>query len=116
MTELGPAVPEPDAGAALAGKRLLILGLGVAGNAAVEAAREIGAQTVTVDANPASGADAADVAGLDLASFDAVMASPAFAPHSEPVRAVLDAGLPVWSEMELAWRVRTTDAPWVLIT
>lgn len=116
MTEPGHDHPAADGGAALGGTRLLILGLGVAGTSAVRAAQEIGAQTFTVDADPASGADAPGLDGLDLASFDAVMASPAFAPHSEPIRAVQAAGLPIWSEMEFAWRVRTTDAPWVLVT
>ena len=112
MTLTSP--PGADAGAHLAGKRLLVLGLGVAGTSAVKVLTEIGADFVTVDGG--GGADYLSVDGVDLASVDAVMASAGYAPHSPEVTACLAAGLPVWSEMEFAWRVRAHEAPWVLIT
>ena len=112
------AVPDapvqPDGGAHLAGTRVLVLGVGIAGLSTVAALADIGADAVTVDANGA--ADHASIDGLDLAAFDVVMASAAFSPSSDAIVACLDAGLPVWSEMEFAWRVRATDAPWVLVT
>ncbi len=112
------AVPDapvqPDGGAHLAGTRVLVLGVGVAGLSAVAALSHIGAGAVTVDANGA--ADHPSVDGLDLSAFDVVMASAAFSPSSEAIVACLAAGLPVWSEMEFAWRVRANDAPWVLVT
>jgi UDP-N-acetylmuramoylalanine--D-glutamate ligase len=111
-----PAPASADGGAALRGKRILILGMGVGGTSATHAAEDVGARVTSVDANPASGADATDLAALRLDEFDAVMASAVFSPHSAEVRAVQAAGLPVWSEMEFAWRVRTTDAPWVMVT
>ncbi len=104
----------PDGGAHLAGTRVLVLGVGIAGLSTVAALADIGADAVTVDANGA--ADHTSVDGLDLAAFDVVMASAAFSPSSDAIIACLDAGLPVWSEMEFAWRVRATDAPWVLVT
>ena len=104
----------PDGGEHLAGARFLILGMGVAGTSAVRALDDVGASTVTVDANGV--ADATSIEGLRLDEFDAVMVSAAFAPHSSPVLACQAAGLPMWSEMEFAWRVRVSDAPWVLIT
>jgi UDP-N-acetylmuramoylalanine--D-glutamate ligase len=117
MTPSGPLAPATaDAGASLSGARLLILGMGVGGTSAARAAREIGATCVTVDAAPGTSADATSIGDVDLKSFDAVMASAIFAPHSPEILAVQAAGLPVWSEMEFAWRVRVTDAPWVLIT
>lgn len=112
------AVPDapvrPDGGAHLAGTRVLVLGVGVAGLSTVAALADIGADAVTVDANGA--ADHASIDGLDLATFDVVMASAAFSPTSDAIVACLDSGLPVWSEMEFAWRVRANDAPWVLVT
>ncbi|HZJ39722.1 MAG TPA: UDP-N-acetylmuramoyl-L-alanine--D-glutamate ligase [Demequina sp.] len=112
------AVPDapvrPDGGGHLAGTRVLVLGVGIAGLATVAALADIGADAITVDANGA--ADHTSVDGLDLAAFDVVMASAAFSPSSDAIIACLDAGLPVWSEMEFAWRVRATDAPWVLVT
>ncbi|WP_062377397.1 UDP-N-acetylmuramoyl-L-alanine--D-glutamate ligase [Demequina pelophila] len=112
MTDAGPATPEgPEA---LEGRRVLILGHGVAGRSAAEVTRELGGEAVTVDAN--GSADHRDVAELDLATFDVVMASPGFAPHSAAVRACQEAGLEIWSEMEFAWRVRRPGIPWVLVT
>ncbi len=104
----------PDAGEHLAGARFLVLGMGVAGVSATKAIDEIGASVVSIDANGAG--DLATVEGLDLREFDAVMASAAFSPHSADVLACQAAGLPLWSEMEFAWRVRAVDAPWVLVT
>ncbi len=104
----------PDGGAHLAGARFLILGMGVGGTSAVRALDQLGASAVTVDAK--GGADFASIDGLRLDEFDAVVASAAFAPHSASILACQAAGLPLWSEMEFAWRVRVDDAPWVLIT
>lgn len=98
----------------LKGKRLLILGAGVAGTSAREAALDLGAAVVVIDARGV--ADAVSTDELDLTAFDVVMASPGFAPHSAAVRACQDAGLEIWSEMEFAWRVRRPGIPWVLIT
>ncbi len=98
----------------IAGLRVLILGVGVAGTSAAQACREDGAEAVTVDANGRG--DHRDVSEVDLSSFDVVMASAAFAPHSSAIRACEEAGLPIWSEMEFAWRVRRPGIPWVLVT
>ncbi|SEJ46975.1 UDP-N-acetylmuramoyl-L-alanine--D-glutamate ligase [Demequina mangrovi] len=98
----------------LEGRRVLILGTGVAGTSAAEVTRELGGTPVTVDANGT--ADHRDVAEVDLSTVDVVMASPGFAPHSGAVRACEDAGLEIWSEMEFAWRVRRPGIPWVMVT
>ncbi|MFP5359441.1 MAG: UDP-N-acetylmuramoyl-L-alanine--D-glutamate ligase [Actinomycetes bacterium] len=98
----------------LAGKRVLVLGTGIAGTAAADVTRELGGTAVTVDAN--GSADHLDVSELELEAFDLVMASPGFAPHSEAVRACEAAGLEIWSEMEFAWRVRRPGIPWVMVT
>ncbi|WP_236685339.1 UDP-N-acetylmuramoyl-L-alanine--D-glutamate ligase [Demequina salsinemoris] len=98
----------------IAGLRVLILGVGVAGTSALQACREDGAEAVTVDGNGRG--DHRDVSEVDLATFDVVMASAAFAPHSPAIRACEEAGLPIWSEMEFAWRVRRPGIPWVLVT
>ncbi|WP_061964522.1 UDP-N-acetylmuramoyl-L-alanine--D-glutamate ligase [Demequina aurantiaca] len=98
----------------LADKRVLILGVGVAGTSARAAALDLGATVTTVDSN--GNADAASTDEVNLAEFDVVMASPGFSPHSEAVLACEAAGLEIWSEMEFAWRVRRAGVPWVLIT
>ncbi|MCR6711242.1 MAG: UDP-N-acetylmuramoyl-L-alanine--D-glutamate ligase [Demequina sp.] len=98
----------------ISGLRVLVLGVGVAGTSTVAACRELGATAVSVDAN--GEADHLTVDELDLTQFDVVMASAAFAPHSEAIRACEAAGLEIWSEMEFAWRVRREGIPWVLVT
>ncbi|NTV38678.1 MAG: UDP-N-acetylmuramoyl-L-alanine--D-glutamate ligase [Demequinaceae bacterium] len=104
----------PDGGEHLAGTRFLVLGMGVGGVSTVNALNQIGASVVSVDANGAG--DLTTLEGLSLGEFDAVMASAAFSPHSQAILACRTAGLPIWSEMEFAWRVRANDAPWVLVT
>ncbi len=104
----------PDAGEHLVGSRFLVLGLGVAGHSTTKALADLGATFVTVDEN--GGGDETSIERLNLGEFDAVMASAAFAPHSAAILACQSAGMPVWSEMEFAWRVRANDAPWVLVT
>ncbi|WP_228373486.1 UDP-N-acetylmuramoyl-L-alanine--D-glutamate ligase [Demequina gelatinilytica] len=98
----------------LEGRRVLVLGVGIAGTSAAEVTRELGGTAVTVDAN--GQADHRDVAELDLSTFDVVMASPGFPPHSAAVKACEAAGLEIWSEMEFAWRVRRPGIPWVMVT
>ncbi|WP_228372805.1 UDP-N-acetylmuramoyl-L-alanine--D-glutamate ligase [Demequina subtropica] len=98
----------------LEGRRVLVLGVGIAGTSAAEVTRELGGTAVTVDAN--GQADHRDVAELDLSTFDVVMASPGFSPLSDAVRACEAAGLEIWSEMEFAWRVRRAGIPWVMVT
>ncbi len=104
----------PDGGEHLSGSRFLVLGMGVGGTSAVRALNQVGASAVTVDAN--GGADATSIEELRFGEFDAVMVSAAFSPHSAPVLACQAAGLPLWSEMEFAWRVRANHAPWVMVT
>lgn len=98
----------------LTGARVLVLGTGVAGTSAVTALEQAGALPVTVGQDGRG--DHRDIAEVDLSGIDHVVASPGFAPHSPAIRAVLDAGLEVWSEMEFAWRIRRQGIPWVLIT
>lgn len=60
-----------------------------------------------------------------LTAFDpeVIIASPGFAPAHPVIRWAQDAGIPIWGDVELAWRVRDkvvradgTPADWVLIT
>ena len=88
--------------------------MGVAGTSAAAACRDLGAEPITVDANGT--ARHLSVDEVDLTAVDVVMASAAFAPHSDAIRACEAAGLEIWSEMEFAWRVRRPGVPWVLVT
>jgi UDP-N-acetylmuramoylalanine--D-glutamate ligase len=98
----------------LAGRRALVLGMGVTGTAAAEALSAAGARVVTIDR--ARSADHTDVSQVRLEQFDLAIASPGWPPHGDALRAVEAAGVEVWSEIELAWRLRREGVPWVLVT
>ncbi len=113
-----PRVPLADA-------RVVLAGLGITGRSLQRVLAPRVASLVTVDDK----ADDADHGSLDaeaaaavLAQADLLVASPGFAPHHPVVAAALAAGVPVWSEVELAWRLRVdrlgTDRPaqWLGIT
>ncbi|MET4223370.1 UDP-N-acetylmuramoyl-L-alanine--D-glutamate ligase [Oerskovia enterophila] len=102
--------------------RVLVAGLGVSGRAAVRALRDAArvASVVTVDRS-APDADAQDESGVDLSQVDLVVASPGWAPSSALLVAAHAAGVPVWSEVELAWALRVpradgSFAPWLAVT
>ena len=92
----------------LAGRRVLVAGLGISGRAAGAALVARGALVVTLDER--ADADLHAVAAADLARFDLVVASPGWPPHHPVLAAAVERGLPVWSEVELAWRLRADRA------
>jgi UDP-N-acetylmuramoylalanine--D-glutamate ligase len=110
-------VPEPDLG----GRRVLVVGLGVSGAAAARALRDAGAHVVTLDERSPE-ADLRDQDDVDLTAVDLVVASPGWPPSAPVLRTAVHAGLPVWSEVELAWRLRVDravgdgPAPWLVVT
>jgi UDP-N-acetylmuramoylalanine--D-glutamate ligase len=105
---------------------VLVAGTGVAGAAAARALLARGVAVTVLDRKASPAADALAEAGATviiadepphLDGIDEVVVSPGFAPHHPLVVAALAAGLPVYSEPELAWRLRGPDAPvWLGIT
>jgi UDP-N-acetylmuramoylalanine--D-glutamate ligase len=99
----------------LAQARVVVAGLGVTGRAVERALRPRVAALVTVDA----GAPDADVREPEdpavvaqvLAEADLVVTSPGWRPTAPLLAAARAAGVPVWSEVELAWRLRVDRAP-----
>ncbi len=58
-----------------------------------------------------------DVPGAPPADTQLVVTSPGVPPTNAFLVAAADAGIPVWGEVELAWRMRPEDAPpWLVIT
>ncbi|SKC79469.1 UDP-N-acetylmuramoyl-L-alanine--D-glutamate ligase [Krasilnikoviella flava] len=112
------------------GVRVVVAGLGVTGRAVVAALHGRAGSVVTVDGR----ADDADVRAADdaavaehvVAGADLVVASPGWPPSSPLLVAARAAGVPVWSEIELAWRLRVErvpgpdgrrgPAPWLAVT
>lgn len=119
-----------------AGLRVVVLGLGVTGFAAADTLAELGARVTvaarTPDAErarilPVIGVDLVELTGDDAIDSDALLAlgvdlaivSPGFRPDQPLIRAVEGAGIPIWGDIELAWRLRDKVEPaaeWVLIT
>ncbi|MDM7856192.1 UDP-N-acetylmuramoyl-L-alanine--D-glutamate ligase [Cellulomonas alba] len=105
----------------LDGARVVVAGLGVSGRAAAEVLASRGARVVPVDDGAGDVVTSDEyLAGGGLARADLVVASPGLPPHHPLVAAALAAGLPVWSEVELAWRLRAErsdgPAPWLAVT
>lgn len=103
----------------LAECKVVVTGLGVSGRAVVAALSSRVASLQTVDAN----ADDADHADLtDLTGVDLVVASPGWAPSSPLLQLATSLGIPIWSEVELAWQLRADrasgggPAPWIAVT
>ena len=116
------------------GLNVVVLGLGVTGFAVADTLIELGA-TVRVLAERADPerADLLDVIGAGftetdlrvdgpelIASLgpDLVVVSPGFPPHHPAVVATVGAGIPLWGDVELAWRLRdkVTPAEWIAVT
>ncbi|CAN5911604.1 UDP-N-acetylmuramoyl-L-alanine--D-glutamate ligase [soil metagenome] len=102
---------------AVRGRHVLVAGLGVSGIAAARAAAAAGATVLAHDTAPAAVERArveldgqveliADpVALLRDAPPDVVVASPGLAPGTPVLAAAAAAGVEIWSEQELAWRL-----------
>jgi UDP-N-acetylmuramoylalanine--D-glutamate ligase len=108
------------------GRRVLVAGARVAGIASARALLRAGAEVTVVDRDDvpaladlaARGARTVVGDGLgELAGVRDVVVSPGFAPHHPLAAAAVAAGLDVYSEPELAWRLRAPDGPdWLAIT
>lgn len=107
----------------LEGALVVVAGQGVSGRAAAEVLASRGARVVPVDdhADDVIGtAELLEGTALDRAAL--VVASPGLAPHHPLLVAAADRGVPVWSEVELAWQVRADrasgggPAPWLAVT
>jgi UDP-N-acetylmuramoylalanine--D-glutamate ligase len=113
---------DPTSPLDLDGARVVVAGLGVSGRAALEVLAARGARVVPVDDASEEAVGSAEYLAADgLARVDLVVASPGLAPHHPLLAAAGVRGLPVWSEVELAWRVRVAGpsgepAPWLALT
>ncbi len=102
--------------------RALVLGAGISGQAASRLLTRIGMEHLLYDRRADALEDAptgAETAGGEwdpsmLAGVSLVVTSPGFMPHLAPLTDVRAAGLPIWSEVELA--ARHLDCPVIAIT
>ena len=115
------------------GVAAVVAGLGVSGFAAADTLLQLGAAVTVVEDGSADalvekatllevlGADVrlgatASGRGRDLPpATDVLVTSPAWRPSDPMLSAALSAGVPVWGEVELGWRLRGS-APWLCLT
>ncbi|MCC3283702.1 MULTISPECIES: UDP-N-acetylmuramoyl-L-alanine--D-glutamate ligase [Arthrobacter] len=122
------------------GLRVVVTGIGLSGFSAADTLIELGARVVVVDGQDSEetrakadtlrivgaasvllGADAAAALPLvDGEQPELVVTSPGFSPEHPVLAQAAAAGIPVWGDVELAWRVRIREgrptAPWLAIT
>jgi UDP-N-acetylmuramoylalanine--D-glutamate ligase len=107
-----------------------VAGIGVAGFAAADALLSLGARVTAVDAadGPRQVERAAVLETLGARvrlgdgdtlpeGVDLLVVSPGLPPRAPVIQAAQAGGVPVWGELELAWRLRPAGAaPWLVVT
>ncbi len=111
--------------------RVTVAGIGIAGFACADALAQLGAQVTVVDAGDADAqrerAQILDVLGVDVRlghagpapeATDLLVVSPGLRPGDPLIADALARGIPVWGELELAWRLRAVAgaAQWLFVT
>jgi UDP-N-acetylmuramoylalanine--D-glutamate ligase len=115
------------------GVRAVVAGFGASGYAAADNLTHLGA-TVTVLADDATAAQLEKAELLEILGAtvrlhagataalpdeaDVLVVSPGFRPDAPLLAQAAERGVPVWGEVELAWRLRDPDrpAPWLCVT
>lgn len=118
------------------GLRVVVTGLGVSGWAAADVLAQRGAVVVAVDSGTsdvlserailleALGGQAfvgeqapTDLPQVDGQLPDLVVTSPGWRPDNALLRQAAELNIPIWSEVELGWRLRAEGAPpWICLT
>jgi UDP-N-acetylmuramoylalanine--D-glutamate ligase len=112
------------------GRRVCVTGVAVSGGAAARALKALGAEVTVIDGFAGElqqqRADALRRDGVTVllgeagarlpAGIDLVVTSPGWRPEQPLLVAAAAAGVPVWGEVELAWRLRNPRVPWLGVT
>ncbi|MEU6401792.1 UDP-N-acetylmuramoyl-L-alanine--D-glutamate ligase [Streptomyces sp. NPDC046985] len=115
------------------GKHVTVAGLGVSGIPAARVLHGLGAQVTVVNDgdDERSRAQAAELAALGVTvrlgdgdtlpeGAELIVTAPGWKPDKPLFQAAAEAGVPVWGDVELAWRLRGLDgrkpAPWLAVT
>jgi UDP-N-acetylmuramoylalanine--D-glutamate ligase len=126
-----------DRGSDWSGVRVVVAGFGVSGYAAADNLTFLGAQVTALDDSEAGDrrerADLLTSLGATIRlgpgstetlpdDVDLVVTSPGWAPSAPLLAQAAERGVPIWGEVELAWRLREPDprtgrpAPWLAVT
>lgn len=93
---------------------VLVAGAGVTGRAVLAALRALPVRTTVCDGDPAALSACADAgiaavstaeATRTIGDYRLVVTSPGFAPTAPVLAAAAGAGVPIWGDVELAWRL-----------
>ncbi len=114
------------------GVRAVVAGFGVSGFAAADNLTHLGADVIALDESPSGKEEKArllEVLGADIrlgpgvtatlpGDTDLLVVSPGWKPSSPLLVLARERGVPVWGEVELAWRLRDPEsaAPWLAVT
>ena len=115
------------------GVRAVVAGFGVSGFAAADNLNHLGARVIALDESEAGdrpekaellevlGADVRLGAGSTLTlpdDVDLLVTSPGWKPTAPLLAQARARGIPIWGEVELAWRLRDPnhDTPWLCVT
>lgn len=107
-----------------------VAGIGIAGFAAADALAQLGGHVTVIDAGDGEKqrekAEVLDVIGVEvllghdgvLPQTDLLVVSPGLRPSDPLIVQAQELNIPVWGELELAWRLRPTKgaAPWLVVT
>lgn len=108
-----------------------VVGIGVAGFACADALMQLGARVTVIDSGDGERQQekATILRTLEVTvelghtggvpeGTDILVVSPGLPPHSPIILEALAEGIPVWGELELAWRLRDPDtaAAWLCVT
>jgi UDP-N-acetylmuramoylalanine--D-glutamate ligase len=106
----------------------VVAGLGVAGFACADALMQLGARVTVIDEQPAKSdrAEILSTLGVDvrgsyqgpIPTADVLVVSPGLLPNHPFIADAQARSIPVWGELELAWRLRpeVNPAPWLTVT
>ncbi|GAA3389929.1 UDP-N-acetylmuramoyl-L-alanine--D-glutamate ligase [Cryptosporangium minutisporangium] len=106
------------------GRHVVVGGTGVTGAAVTRALREVGARVTVFDRVDSPALAALADSGVDVlvdpaelpGDLEQIVVSPGFRPDHPLLAGPLAAGIEVFSEPELAWRLRPNDTPWLTVT
>ena len=121
MTQLAPLTD---------GAAVLVTGAGITGRALLATLQPLGARATLTDDSPTalqqfaqSGVAVIDpAAAVDhIVDYDLVLTSPGFAPSAPVLAAAAEAGVPIWGDVELAWRLDASGGfgpprRWLVVT
>lgn len=121
---------ETAAGLGLQGRKVTVAGLGVSGVPAAKVLHGLGAAVTVVDGadHEKAHAQAAELEALGITvrlgdgatlppGTELIVTTPGWKPSSPLFEAAQAAGIDIWGDVELAWRLRKPDAaPWLAVT